>query len=128
MKLLLDTHTLIWWLMSDARLSERARAALDDSQSVKVVSTVSVWEIAIKVRAGKMPCGPVVESELPGTLQRIGFEELQLTWAHGDKAGRLEGAHKDPFDRMLAAQALIEGMPLVTADPAFRAFGVAVIW
>ena len=109
-------------------MSEKARAALNDSQSVKVVSTVSVWEIAIKVRAGRMPCGPVVENELPDTLRRIGFEEPRLTWAHGDKAGRLEGPHKDPFDRLLAAQSLIEGMPLVTADPAFRGFGVQVIW
>jgi PIN domain nuclease of toxin-antitoxin system len=114
--------------MSDARLSDSARRVIEDGGTERFVSAISPWEIAIKTRAGKLEAGPIYKHELPEALVRFGFKELALSWLHGDLAGRLPGAHKDPFDRMLAAQSLAEDMPIITSDAAFRQFGVKTIW
>lgn len=101
---------------------------IDDPANTILVSAVSAWEICTKARIGKLPMGQALCDDFSGYLRRYHFDPLAITVEHGRLAGRMAGAHKDPFDRMLAAQALIEGVPLVTNDPAFVAFGVAVIW
>lgn len=128
MKVLLDTHALIWWLDADARLSPRVFKLLSDKATQSYVSAVSAWEIATKLRAGKLNVDAALFSNLPAVLTRVGFLALPITFGHGHQAGHLEGDHKDPFDRMLAAQSLMEELPLVTIDGAFKTFGITTIW
>jgi PIN domain nuclease of toxin-antitoxin system len=127
-KVLLDTHALIWWLDADQRLSPRVFKLLSDKKTQPHVSAVSTWEIATKQRAGKLNVDAAIFSNLPAALIRSGFLALPISLAHGYRAGQLGGSHKDPFDRMLAAQSLIEELPLVTVDAAFKIFGVTTIW
>ncbi len=128
MRLLLDTHTLLWWLSEQPKLSATARNAISHDDAVVIVSAVSAWEICTKVRIGKLPTAYAVCANFHAVVARNGFEPLAISVEHGRAAGRLPGPHKDPFDRMLAAQALIEDVLLVTNDPAFAGFGVKVIW
>ena len=128
MRLLLDTHTLLWWLLGDPRLSSTAAATLGRAGSVIVVSAVSGHEIATKHRIGKLVVPLQLAENLDDVVAKNGWQSLPLSMAQAQLAGRLPGAHRDPFDRMLAAQALIEGVPLVTNDPAFVGFGVTVVW
>ena len=128
MKLLLDTHTLLWWLSEQPKLSATARNSISHDDAVIIVSAASAWEICTKVRIGKLQTAFAVCEDFHAVLARNGFEPLAISVEHGRVAGRLPGTHKDPFDRMLAAQALIENVPLVTNDPAFAGFGVKVIW
>jgi len=102
--------------------------AIEAAGAEVFVSAASAWEIATKVRVGKWPEAAPIAARIEGVIRENGFFDLAVTIEHGRLAGALPGAHRDPFDRMLAAQALVEGMPLVTADPAFRAFAVPVIW
>jgi PIN domain nuclease of toxin-antitoxin system len=127
-RLLLDTHTLLWWLAEQPKLSATARNAIAQVDAIVIVSAVSAWEICTKVRIGKLPTGYAVCEDFHAVLARNGFEPLAISAEHGRVAGRLPGTHKDPFDRMLAAQALIDNVPLVTNDPVFVGFGVKVIW
>jgi PIN domain nuclease of toxin-antitoxin system len=127
-KLLLDTHTLLWWLSEQPKLSTTARNAISHDDAIIIVSAASAWEICTKVRIGKLPTAYTVCEDFQALLARNDFEPLAISLEHGRVAGQLPGAHKDPFDRMLAAQALIEGVPLVTNDPAFTGFGVKVLW
>jgi PIN domain nuclease of toxin-antitoxin system len=127
-RLLLDTHTLLWWLSEQPRLSATARNAISHDDAPVIVSAASAWEICTKVRIGKRPTAFAVCEDFHAVLARNGFEPLAITVEHGRAADRLPGAHKDPFDRMLAAQALIEDVPIVTNDAAFAGFGVKVIW
>ncbi|MEQ1502828.1 MAG: type II toxin-antitoxin system VapC family toxin [Myxococcota bacterium] len=124
MKILLDTHVLLWWLVGDERLSAARRAQIVDADTRVLVSAASGWEIATKHRLGKLPMPAAVVSELPKLLIEQGFETVDITLLHATRAGRLPGDHRDPFDRMLAAQALIEGLPIVSADAALDPFGV----
>jgi PIN domain nuclease of toxin-antitoxin system len=126
--LLLDTHTLLWWMAGDTRLSRRARAAIADDGNAIHISAVSAWEIATKHRLGRLPeVGPL----LTGLAEQIagqGFSALDITLDHGHRAGSLPGPHRDPFDRMLAAQAQSEKLTLVSNDEVFDAFGVTRLW
>lgn len=128
MKALLDTHALLWWLADDPSLSAIAIARIDDPTCEIMDSAASVWEICTKHRIGKLPtAGPIAE-QLPLMLRRLHFTPLAISVEHGQLAGRLTGAHKDPFDRMLAAQAILEGVPLVTSDAALGQLGCEILW
>lgn len=128
MKLLLDTHALLWWLLDDPALSDTARAAIADGRNEVLASAASAWEIATKVRLGKLPQAVGLADRLDGYLQRNGIGVLGITLSHALLAGRLDWTHKDPFDRMLAAQSRIESAPLVTTDAVFAAHGVSTVW
>ena len=128
MWVLLDTHTLLWWLLGNPRLSGTAAGLLGRTDTSIVVSAVSGHEIATKHRIGKLPVPLRLAENLDDVVARNGWQSLSLSMAHAQLAGRMPGAHRDPFDRMLAAQSLIEGVPLVTNDPAFAGFGVSVLW
>jgi PIN domain nuclease of toxin-antitoxin system len=127
-RVLLDTSALLWWYASDAMLSTKARKLIADPSTVSMVSAASAWEICTKVRIGKLATAAPLCENFSRILLQNRFEPLPVTVEHGRLAGRLAGSHKDPFDRMLAAQSLIEGVPLVTNDGAFAAFGVQVFW
>ena len=128
MRMLLDSHALVWFLDGDRKMSRRARDAADAADAVLYVSAVSAWEIANKVRLGKWPEATSLSEAFPQIMADFSLEPLPVTLDHAHLAGLLPGPHRDPFDRMLAAQSRLEGIPLVTADPAFRAFGIDVLW
>jgi PIN domain nuclease of toxin-antitoxin system len=127
-KLLLDTHTLLWWFVDDPALPRPVEAVVDDPANVVLVSAASAWEICTKVRIGKLSSGHSLCEDFSGYLKRYHFESLAVTVEHGRLAGRIAGTHKDPFDRILAAQALIEDVPIVTNDAAFNELGAKVLW
>jgi PIN domain nuclease of toxin-antitoxin system len=126
--MLLDTHAVLWWFADDPQLPPRAEALIDDPANTVLVSAASAWEVCTKVRIGRLPTGQALCEDFSDYLQRFHFTPLPISVEHGRLAGRLAGTHKDPFDRMLAAQALVEGVPLMTNDPAFTAFGVTGVW
>jgi len=123
-KLLPDTHTVLWWAHEPSRLSPTANDLLRDRRNEVLLSAAVAWEIAIKTALGKLAARPRLVAEL---LSRGGVE-LAITVAHADAAGALPLHHRDPFDRMLIAQAIAEGAALVSADPAMRAYEVPVVW
>lgn len=127
MKVLLDTHALLWWLLDDPQLSPHARAIIASRDNRVLASAASAWEIATKVRLGKLPQAAELVANLGGYLHRSEIAVLEIL-EHAALAGRLEWAHKDPFDRMLAAQSQLEGAPLVTVDAVFSTNGTATIW
>ncbi len=126
--LLLDTHTLIWWLINSPQLSTTAKQVISNQHNRVFVSSVSAWEIATKFRIGKLPQVRVLIDDLEGHIRRERFAALSMTMAHAKSAGMLPGPHRDPFDRMLIAQARIEGLQTVTNDPVFSNYGVSVVW
>ena len=128
MKVLLDTHAVLWWFADDPALPRQADALIDDPSNTVLVSAASAWEICTKVRIGKLPTGQALCDDLADYLDRFHFTPLPISVEHGRLAGRLPGPHKDPFDRMLAAQALVEDVPLATNDPAFASLGAKVVW
>jgi PIN domain nuclease of toxin-antitoxin system len=121
--LLLDTHVLLWWLADDPTLSDRAREAVVDAESVVYVSAATVWEIAIKQSIGKLEA----PSDLEAQIERHRFEPLSITMAHAYAAGFLPRHHDDPFDRLLVAQAAAEGLTIVTRDPRIGQYGVPTL-
>ncbi|WP_224007203.1 type II toxin-antitoxin system VapC family toxin [Aureimonas sp. SA4125] len=127
MSLLLDTHTLAWWLLDDPQLSQPARMAISRSRRT-AVSPVTAFEMATKNRIGKWPGIESLLRSFQPTMLRLGLQILPLTVEHATLAGLIPGSHRDPFDRLLAAQAIAENLTLVTRDPAFVAFGVATLW
>jgi PIN domain nuclease of toxin-antitoxin system len=124
--ILLDTHALIWWAAGDSKLSRKVRNLIQAEEALIFVSSATAWEIATKVRLGKLKwsASEPVESYCSGQ----GFELLPILFVHASKAGAWTEDHGDPFDRMLAAQSAIEGMPLATNDPAIKLFGVQTVW
>ncbi|HSC19290.1 MAG TPA: type II toxin-antitoxin system VapC family toxin [Rhizomicrobium sp.] len=128
MTILFDSHALIWFLGDNPRLSRNARNALLDPAAVLTVSAVSAWEFANKVRLGKWPAIAHFAERFVEIIEGLGYRILPISAEHAQLAGLMPGIHRDPFDRMLAAQSQIEGMPLVSADPAFKTLGTKVIW
>ncbi len=127
-RLLLDTHSIVWWLQDDPRLSEAAKAAIAGGSSAVYVSAVSAWEIATKVRLRKMPEMEEAIHHYEEDIAEEGFQRIAIQQQHSLRAGSLESDHGDPFDRMLAAQAIIEQMTLVTRDRHMPAFGCETLW
>jgi len=127
-QLLLDTHALIWWFLDDKRLSRKADLALADEGNTIFVSAASAWEIATKHRIGKLPGVTSLAADIGGAIAGQGFAALPIRLQHGQLAGALPGPHGDPFDRMLAAQALTENLTLITRDDLVAAYGPVVAW
>lgn len=123
MRLLLDTHVLLWWLADDRKLGKQARTLIAAADNSVYVSAASAWEISIKRALGKLKA----PASLDSTIEEAGFEKLAIEFLHGERAGALPPLHNDPFDRMLMAQALMEELVLVTADKFFSAYGVQVV-
>nr|WP_294556755.1 type II toxin-antitoxin system VapC family toxin [uncultured Rhodopila sp.] len=128
MDLLLDTHVFLWWIAGDPALSQTARNAIGDNASKIFVSAASAWEIATKVRIGKLPGAAAALVNLAAVLADQGFAGLPVSFEHGQAAGGLPGPHKDPFDRMLIAQAMLDGMVLVSNERPFDVYGVRRLW
>ena len=126
--LLLDTHALLWWLLDSPELSNTARQAIAAPDQRVLVSAASAWELSTKLRLGKLPEAEDIVVNLAAYLRSQRFEALAVGLDHALAAGRLPGPHRDPFDRMLMAQAQIERADVVTVDPVFRDYGVAVVW
>jgi PIN domain nuclease of toxin-antitoxin system len=127
-RFLLDTHVLLWWLFDDPRLSSPAFDTMKAPDNALLVSSVSGWEIATKIRLGKLPHAGEVAQNLPSLLRRSRMDVLPITMEHALAAGALPGPHRDPFDRMLIAQAQLEALPIITSDPAFKQYPVTLIW
>ncbi len=125
-KILLDTHALIWWAISDKRLSRKVKHLIADEQTRVFVSAASAWEIATKARLGKLTWSS------PGSVESYcrnqAFELLSVSFAHAERAGSWPQDHADPFDRMLAAQGDKERIPVATNDPKIKLFDVETIW
>jgi PIN domain nuclease of toxin-antitoxin system len=127
-RLLLDTHALIWWLAADDALSSTARAAMADHENEIFVSAASAWEITTKHRIGKLPEAGLLAADVAGFVSAQGFIELPIAIRHGQLAGSLPGIHKDPFDRILVAQAIVADMQIVSHDAILSAYGIARLW
>lgn len=128
MRALLDTHALLWWLSDDPALSRRAREAIAAVKNTLIVSAASAWEVATKVRIGKLPTAANLAADFAGQLKREGFEALSISTEHAVRAGSLAGSLKDPFDRMLIAQAQAENVPLISNEALFDAYGIRRLW
>lgn len=125
---LLDTHTALWWWSDITKLGRAGRAMLEAQQAPIFVSAASAWEVGTKYRSGRLPDIGDPAVNYPRNMERNGFHSLPVTDAHAMRAGLLEGEHRDPFDRLIAAQALCEEMIVISRDPKIAAFGCAVIW
>jgi PIN domain nuclease of toxin-antitoxin system len=124
----LDTHTLLWWLDGDRRLSAKARRAIGDQSNTVLVSAASAWEITTKARLGRLPGATDVAADVAACVAGQGFQSLDITLLHAQRAGRLPGEHRDPFDRILIVQSQIEHVAVVSDDEAFDAFDVRRFW
>lgn len=125
MRLLLDTHVLIWWLMAEPRLKKSAIEHMNNINNIVYVSALSIWEISIKTALGKirMPTG-----NLEAEIENNGFSELPISISHALAAGALPMHHRDPFDRMLVAQARTEGLTIISHDKFLEAYDVPILW
>ena len=128
MQALLDTHAFLWWLADSSRLSPRAHSVIADDANRLFVSAVSAWEVTTKHRLGRLPEATDLTLDVAGAIASQGFEELPITVAAAELAGRLPGAHRDPFDRMLAAQAIGQHLALVSKDAALDQFAIQRLW
>ena len=128
MRLLLDTHTLLWWLAGDQALSDAAREAIADPDNEVFVSTASAWEIATKYQLGRLSGAALITADIAGAVASQGFTELPISIRDGQAAGGLPAIHKDPFDRMLIAQAVTAGMEIVSNEALFDAYAIPRLW
>jgi PIN domain nuclease of toxin-antitoxin system len=127
-RLLLDTHTLIWAALDDSRLSERARSVLLERQNSLFLSAASAWEIVIKYQAAKLRLPDAPERFLRRCLHLLTVETLPVTFEHAVRVETLPGHHRDPFDRILIAQAQCESLPILTRNDAFSRYAVETLW
>jgi len=127
-RLLLDTHALLWWLSGDEALSGAARGAMAEERNDIFVSAASAWEISTNHRIGKLPGAAAIVADLERVIAQQGFATLPISLRHGTVAGGLPGPHRDPFDRMLIAQAMLEDLVLVSNEAPFDAYGVRRCW
>jgi PIN domain nuclease of toxin-antitoxin system len=125
---LLDTHALLWWLFDDRRLSRRARAVLKEPKNQIFVSSASAWEIATKFRLGRLDSAKPLFDDFSGWMARARFSELLISSAHAMRAGTWGVEHRDPFDRLLAAQSSQDELRLISRDPVFADFGLEPLW
>jgi PIN domain nuclease of toxin-antitoxin system len=128
MRILLNTHALLWWLAGDRRLSRRVRAAIEDEQNPVFVSAASAWEVSTKHRIGRLPDAGALATDFASVVASQGFVGVDITLDHGQRAGALPGPHRDPFDRMLIAQAQAEDFDLASNEALFDRYGVRRIW
>ncbi len=127
-RLLLDTHALLWWYSDDPALPKSCRKLITQSDSSVFVSAVSAWEISTKFRLGRLPTACDLVQDFGGYLDRENFVSMAVSYDHGIRAGMLPGPHQDPFDRMLIAQAEIEKLFIVSNEKIFDQYGVRRIW
>ena len=128
MRVLLDTHTLLWAVTGDKKLSRTAHDTLAAFGNEVYVSAASAWEISTKYRLGKLPDAESLAQNVNRIVGQLGFQELPISIQHAQRAGLLPGYHRDPFDRMLIAQAQAENLPLVSNETLFDSFGISRIW
>lgn len=128
MTYLLDTHTFLWWAFDARELSRRARALIADRANTVLVSSASAWEISTKHRLGRLPEAAVLLQDLEGWVAKAGFGELPVRLIHAQRAGTLPSPHRDPFDRMIAAQSLVEQVSVIGRDEALERLGVRLEW
>ena len=128
MRVLLDTHAVLWWNVDDARLSDAARELIRDGRNEIVVSAASVWEIAIKAAKGRLDLPTTIDRYIDDRLRRNRWSPLPIDTRHVIRAAALPEHHRDPFDRALIAQAQVEGLPIVTMDAAITRYDVETIW
>ena len=127
-RILLDTHAFLWWLTDSSRLSEAVRRNIFDPSNDKLISAASAWEITTKHRLGKLPSADPIASDIAGAIAAQGFEELPITVEEAARAGALPGPHRDPFDRMLIAQALSRNLVLISNESIFHRYGIRRLW
>jgi len=127
MNLLLDTHAFLWFVTGDQRLSTRARQAMETADAEMFLSAASIWEMAIKSSLGRLTL-PLPLNEYIAEKLKQGFRVLPVDWTHAAAAEKMPFHHRDPFDRLLIAQATVEDLPLISGDPEFRACKVKLIW
>lgn len=128
MRALLDTHALVWWIADSRRLSKIAFETIGNEEADIMVSAASAWEIATKHRLGKLPEADGLSGGIRTAIAGQGFDELAITVDDAERAGRLPGPHRDPFDRLLIAQAAARGLFVVSIDPVFDQYGVSRLW
>ena len=128
LRVLLDSHTLLWWILDYPALTPVAREAISGTDNTVLVSAASAWELAIKFRAGRLPEAGDLVSNFPAEIGQEGFQILPISAEHGIRAGLLPGLHKDPFDRMLIAQSQAEDIPIVSNEAVFDTYGVRRLW
>src|SRR4051812_23032203 len=128
MRVLLDTHTFLWFALDDASLGAAARASIVDPGTEKLISPASYWEISIKMSTGKLRLGQPFEQSMHAGIEGNGFTVLPITVKHAAVVATRPFHHRDPFDRLLVAQALAEDIPVATADSVFDRYGVRRVW
>lgn len=128
MTALIDTHVFIWATVEPARLSSTARTLIEDGENVLLLSAASAWEIAIKTRLGRLQLPDSPDLFVPREMQVACIQGLPADFSHCLRVARLPLHHRDPFDRLLIAQAQVERIPIVTSDPKFRVYDIEVIW
>ena len=128
MTLLLDTHVFLWFCQGDPALSVTAKMLIEDATNRKLLSIASCWEIAIKAGLGKLALGEPSETYLPAAFSRTGIEILSISLGHATNVEKLSHHHRDPFDRLLVAQATVEAIPIVSADAALDSYGIRRLW
>ena len=128
MRLLLDTHTLFWSVEAPSKLSAAAMAAMRDPANDRLISAATIWELAIKVGQGKMALSIPYRQWMATAITDLKLDIVPITVEYAERQAMLPAHHKDPFDRLMIAQALVDGIPIVSADTAFDAYGVIRIW
>ena len=128
MQLLVDTHSVLWYAFGSSKLSAKAKILIDDPQNDCFLSIASPWEVGIKVSTGKLTLTKPVEAFFADQVRLLSLQMLPITLAHIARVAILPFHHRDPFDRMLAAQSLTDSLPLVSADAAFDAYGIQRLW